>query len=73
MITEDKLKALGFERYEWRDEDGDSIVDHKLKKGSVVIEITNMEKVEITTQGNYIELPKINKDSKLEQLINLLS
>lgn len=32
MITEDKLKALGFERYEWRDEDGDSIVDHKLKK-----------------------------------------
>lgn len=44
-----------------------------LKKGSVVIEITNMEKVEITTQGNYIELPKINKDSKLEQLINLLS
>jgi len=28
-------------------------------------------KVEITTQGNYIERPKINDDSKLEQLINL--
>jgi len=73
MLTEDKLKNLGFERYEWRDEDGDTVVDHKLKQGNVVIEITNNEKVEITTQGNYIELPKINDDSKLEQLINLLS
>jgi len=73
MLTEDKLKNLGFERYEWRDEDGDTVVDHKLKQGNVVIEITNNKKVEITTQGNYIELPKINDDSKLEQLINLLS
>lgn len=72
MLTEIKLKELGFERHQWEDEDGE-VVDHKLSKGNLVIEISNMNKVEITTRGNYIELPKINEDSKLEQLINLLS
>lgn len=73
MLTEEKLKNLGFERYEWLDDDGDKVVDHRLKRGNLVIEITNMKKVEITTQGNYIELSKINEDNKLELLINLLS
>lgn len=73
MLTEEKLKNLGFERYEWLDDDGDKVVDHRLKQGNLVIEITNMKKVEITTQGNYIELSKINEDNKLELLINLLS
>jgi len=73
MLTNNKLNDLGFERFEWQDEEGEVVVDYKLKRGNVVIEITNMKKVEITTQGNYIELPKINQDSKLEQLINLLT
>jgi len=73
MLTQEKLTCLGFEKYEWQDEDGDQIVDYKLTKGNVVIEITNLQTVEITTQGNYINLPKINDDNKLEQLINLLS
>lgn len=73
MLTEQTLKNLGFQRHEWQDDDGDQVVDYTLKQGNVVIEITNMQKVEITTQGNYIELPKINDDIKLEQLINLLS
>ena len=73
MLTQEKLKSLGFKKYEWRDDDGDQVVDYKLKKGNVVIEITNLQTVEITTQGNYINLPKINDDNKLEQLINLLS
>jgi len=69
MLTQEKLTCLGFERYEWHDDD----VDYKLTKGNVVIEITNLETVEITTKGNYINLPKIDDDNKLEQLINLLS
>lgn len=73
MLTEQTLKNLGFQRYEWQDDDECKFVDYILKHGSVVIEITNMKKVEITTQGNYIELPKIDDDTKLEQLINLLS
>lgn len=73
MLTHEKLTCLGFEKYEWQDDDGDQVVDYKLTKGNVVIEITNLETVEITTQGNYINLPKIDDDNKLEQLINLLS
>jgi len=71
-LTEIGLKNLGFDRYQW-EEDGRIFVDHKLKKGNVIIEITNLKTVEITTTGNYIELPKINEDFKLQQLINLLS
>lgn len=73
MLTQKKLTCLGFERYEWHDDDGDQIIDYKLTKGNVVIEITNLQTVEITTKGNYINLPKIDDDNKLEQLINLLS
>lgn len=73
MLTQEKLTCLGFEKYEWQDDDGDQIIDYKLTKGNVVIEITNLETVEITTKGNYINLPKIDDDNKLEQLINLLS
>lgn len=73
MLTHEKLKSLGFKKYEWQDDDGDQVVDYKLQRGNVVIEITNLQTVEITTQGNYINLPKINDDNKLEQLINLLS
>ncbi|SMG31728.1 hypothetical protein [Sphingobacterium psychroaquaticum] len=71
MLTEKKLKALGFERFEWS-EDGIVICDHKLKKGGVTIEITNLTTVEITTQGQYVPLP-LDSEEKLEQLINLLS
>lgn len=72
MLCEQKLKDLGFTRYSWED-DGEEIIDHVLSKGNVVIEITNLSKVEITTKGNYIELSKIDTADKLEQLINLLS
>ncbi|MBE8712564.1 hypothetical protein [Sphingobacterium hungaricum] len=72
MLTNEKLIALGFERCEWEDE-GEHFVDHKIQKGNVVIEISNLEKVEVTTKGNYIELPKVDNDQKLEQLLNLLS
>lgn len=72
MLTNEKLLALGFERSEWQDED-ELFVDHRIQKGNVVIEISNLEKVEVTTKGNYIELPKVDNDQKLEQLLNLLS
>lgn len=72
MLTNEKLIVLGFERSEWEDE-GELFVDHKIQKGNVVIEISNLEKVEVTTKGNYIELPKVDNDQRLEQLLNLLS
>lgn len=72
VLCEQKLKNLGFTCYKWEDE-GEEVVDHVLAKGNVVIEITNLSKVEITTKGNYIELSKIDNTDKLEQLINLLS
>lgn len=72
MLTEKKLKELGFERHEWENE-GEHFVDHLLNKGGVTIEITDLKKVEITTKGNYIEFPNLSDDNKLEQLINLLS
>ena len=72
MLTNEKLLALGFERSEWEDED-EVFVDYRIQKGNVVIEVSNLEKVEVTTKGNYIELPKVDNDQKLEQLLNLLS
>jgi len=71
-LCEQKLKNLGFTRYDWEDE-GEEIIDHVLVKGHVVIEVTNLNKVEITTKGNYVELSQIDNTEKLEQLINLLS
>lgn len=71
-LTEDKLRLLGFDKLKQVDDDEASI-EHVAKIGNVVIEVTNLSIVEITTRGNYIELPKIDNDKKLEQLINLLS
>ena len=71
-LTEDNLRLLGFDKLEPVDDDEASI-EHVAKIGNVVIEVTNLSIVEITTRGNYIELPKIDNDQKLEQLINLLS
>lgn len=73
LFQEETLKSLGFERYEWADEESEPIIDHKFENEDVTIEITNLETVEITTKGQYIKLPKIDNDQKLEQLINLLT
>ncbi len=67
------LEELGFSRYEWADEEVGTVIDHKFENESFAIEITNLQTVEITTKGQYIELPNINNDQKLEQLINLLT
>lgn len=71
-FKEEKLKNLGFVRQEWEDEFG-TIVDHKLSLFGIKIEITNLSTVEITTQGQYVELARVDSGEKLEQLINLLS
>jgi len=71
-FLEGTLKNLGFSRHEWNDEEV-RVVDHKLENEDFAIEITNLQTVEITTKGQYIGLPKIDNDQKLEQLINLLT
>ncbi len=72
MLTEGKLKELGFERYTWEDE-GHEYTDHKLQTERIAIEITNLETVELTTRGQYVKLDAVTDDDKLEQLINLLT
>jgi len=72
-FLESTLKDFGFERYEWNDEEIGIVVDHKLETENIAIEITNCETVEITTKGQYIQLPNINSDEKLKHLIELLS
>lgn len=67
------LEDLGFSRYEWNDEEVGTVIDHKFENENFAIEITNLQTVEITTKGQYIELPNINNDQKLEQLISLLT
>lgn len=72
-FNESTLKDLGFERYEWEDEDIGKVVDHKFENHNISIEITNYQTVEITTKGQYIGLPNIDTDKKLKQLVKLLS
>ncbi len=72
-FNESTLKDLGFEKYEWQDEDSGLIVDHKFENQNISIEITNYQTVEITTKGQYVELPNIDSGKKLKQLINLIT
>ena len=67
------LEDLGFSRYEWKDEEVGTVIDHKFENENFAIEITNLQTVEITTKGQYVELPSINNEKKLQQLINLLT
>ncbi|QQT60958.1 hypothetical protein I6I97_17305 [Sphingobacterium multivorum] len=67
------LEDLGFSRYEWSDEEVGTVIDHKFENENFAIEITNLQTVEITTKGQYVELPSIDNDQKLQQLINLLT
>jgi hypothetical protein len=67
------LEDLGFSRYEWNDEEVGTVIDHKFENENFAIEITNLQTVEITTKGQYVELPSINNDEKLQQLISLLT
>lgn len=73
VFLESTLRDLGFQRYEWNDEEAGKIVDHKFENAGISIEITNLKTVEITTKGQYITLSNINCDQKLEQLIHLLT
>lgn len=71
-FLEGTLQSLGFVRYEWEDEESGKVVDHKFENDNFSIEITNLQTVEITTKGQYVELSNIDNDYKLEQLIELL-